>query len=148
MCLYFHLCLHESPLFVQQGTCLISICHLIHTLTQFLKLQDPFWTYLLDSNLFPEPGSEKIIHWLGPVASRNSFWVNYSCNKKTKTWIQISRQSWFGFFLNQKVKKFALNLQLKPNQILANDVQMLILGFSYNITPVKPISIRNYFTAL
>ena len=66
---------------------------------------------------------------------------DYSCNKTTKTWIQISCQNWFGFFSNishhmtfsltpivfrsksnwyqtQKIKKCALNLQLQTIEIL------------------------------
>ena len=36
----------------------------------------------------------------------------------------------------QKIKKFALNLQLQTIQILTNDVQVLILCLSYYITTV------------
>ena len=66
--------------------------------------------------------------------------------KITKTWIQIFRLNWFGIFSNishqmlfwiipivswsksnrykhQKIKKYALNLQLQTIQILTNDVQ-------------------------
>ena len=38
--------------------------------------------------------------------------------------------------INQKIKTFALNLQLQTIQILTNDVQMLILYLSYLITTV------------
>ena len=45
-------------------------------------------------------------------------------------------------YKHQKVKKFALNLQLQTIQILTNDVQMLILCISYFITTVqRPVMI-------
>ena len=37
----------------------------------------------------------------------------------------------------QKIKKFALNLQLQTIQILTNDVQVLIFCLSYFITTVN-----------
>ena len=77
----------------------------------------------------------------------------YSCNKITKTWIQISRQNWNGFFSNTSIvsrsktewkkhpknKKLASNSQLQSYQILTNYDQMLILCFSYFISTVSKI---------
>ena len=44
-----------------------------------------------------------------------------------------SKRKWYK---HQKIKKFALKLQLKTIQILTNDVQMLILCLSYYFTAV------------
>ena len=43
------------------------------------------------------------------------------------------------------MKKFALNSQLQPFQILTNDVQMLILCLSYFITTVKGGQLCRHF---
>ena len=47
--------------------------------------------------------------------------------------VSKSKNKWYK---QQKMKKFALNLQLQPFQILTNDVQMLIFCLSYFITTV------------
>ena len=84
----------------------------------------------------------------------------YSCNKITKTWIQIFHPNWFVFsqilairwwfnqpprivyiskskwYKHHKIKKFPLNLQLQKIQILTNNVEMLLLCLSYFITTV------------
>ena len=77
----------------------------------------------------------------------------YSCNKITKTWIQISHLNWFCFFSSishqmmvsrskgkwykhPEPKKFALNLELETIQISTNNVQTVILCLSCFITTV------------
>ena len=103
-----------------------------------------------------------LFFWMGQQRKskqRNLVLGFYSCNKIAMTQIQFSRQNWNDLSSNvshqimiwlspivskskskgykwQKMKKFALNSQLQPYQILTNDDQMLILCLSYFITTV------------
>ena len=84
----------------------------------------------------------------------------YSCNMITMMRIQIS--SLFNFVIFSSIRhqmmillspivsgddeKLALNTQLQTIQIVANDVQMLILCLSYFITTVHLLLLRHLFT--
>ena len=83
--------------------------------------------------------------------------ICYSCNKITKTWIQISRLYWFWFFLKYKPSdddsadsniflvlkvtkshEISIKFRITDCSNLSDNVQMLIFCLSYFITTVPP----------
>ena len=54
--------------------------------------------------------------------------------------IPIVSRSKSNWYKHQKIKTFALNLQLQTIQIFTNDVDMLIMSLSYFITTVNIFS--------